>query len=130
MVQTADVGPRSDGVGPGPLFRSLTSGSKKRGLTGISTTAEFAVRMLLARYVAASPLKVHRSQSPTLLALPEIVWVLGRTWVVPKGVPLLCKEGRGEVEILPACPNHGSPARPSLWMPLPLLASPLYRLGT
>jgi hypothetical protein len=65
MVQTADVGPRSDGVGPGPLFRSLTSGSKKRGLTGISTTAEFAVRMLLARYVAASPLKVHRSQSPT-----------------------------------------------------------------
>jgi len=75
------------------------------------------------------------------MVLPEIVWVLGRTWVVPKGVPsdcyclgeggvaslrspLLCKEGRGEVEILPAYTNHGSPARPSLWMPLPLLASP------
>jgi hypothetical protein len=38
--------------------------------------------------------------------------------------PLLCKEGRGEVDILPAYTNHGSPARRSLWMPLPLPASP------
>ena len=30
-----------------------------------------------------------------------------------QGNPLLCKEGRGEVEM-----------RPSLWMPLPLLTSP------
>jgi len=41
-----------------------------------------------------------------------------------QGSPLLCKEGRGEVESLPAYTNQGSPARPSLWMPLPLLASP------
>ena len=65
MVQTAGVGPRSDGAGPGPLFRSLTSGLKRRDSTGISTAAEFAVRMLLARYVAASPPEVHRSHSPT-----------------------------------------------------------------
>ena len=38
--------------------------------------------------------------------------------------PLLCKEGPGEVELLPAYMNHGSPARPGLWMPLPLHASP------
>src|SRR3990170_1349129 len=61
-----------------------------------------------------------------------------------QGSPLLCKEGRGEVEILPAYTNPGpacapacpagavgrcphadrSPARPSLWMLLPLLTSP------
>ena len=41
-----------------------------------------------------------------------------------QGNPLLCKEGRGEVESLPAYTNQGSPARPSLWRPLPLLASP------
>jgi len=76
------------------------------------------------------------------MAPPEIVWVLGRTSVVPKGVsspnllrsgggggvfsqsPLLCKEGPGEVEIWPAYTNHGSPERPSLWMLLPLLTSP------
>ena len=41
-----------------------------------------------------------------------------------QGSPLLCKEGRGEVESLPAYTNQGSPARPSPWMPLPLRASP------
>ena len=41
-----------------------------------------------------------------------------------QGSPLLCKEGRGEVESLPAYTNQGPPTRPSLWMPLPLLASP------
>jgi hypothetical protein len=29
------------------------------------------------------------------LALPEIVWVLGRTWVVPKGVPSFVRRGEG-----------------------------------
>ncbi len=38
-----------------------------------------------------------------------------------QGSPLLCKEGYGEVEILPAYTNQASPARPSLRMPLPLL---------
>jgi hypothetical protein len=28
-------------------------------------------------------------------ALPEIVWVLGRTWVVPKGVPSFVRRGEG-----------------------------------
>jgi hypothetical protein len=28
-------------------------------------------------------------------ALPEIVWVLGRTWVVPKGVPSFVRRGWG-----------------------------------
>jgi hypothetical protein len=41
-----------------------------------------------------------------------------------EGSPLLCKEGRGEVESWPAYTNHGSPARHSLWMLLPLLTSP------
>ncbi len=41
-----------------------------------------------------------------------------------QGSPLLCKEGGGEVDILPADPNHASPVRPSLGMPLPLPASP------
>ena len=41
-----------------------------------------------------------------------------------QGSPLLCKEGRGEVESLPAYTNQGSPARPSIRMPLPLLVSP------
>jgi len=41
-----------------------------------------------------------------------------------QGSPLLCKEGRGEVESLPAYTNHGPATRPSLWMPLPPLASP------
>jgi hypothetical protein len=27
--------------------------------------------------------------------LPEIVWVLGRTWVVPKGVPSFVRRGEG-----------------------------------
>jgi hypothetical protein len=40
-----------------------------------------------------------------------------------QGSPLLCKEGRGEVDILPAYTNQVPPARPSLWMPLPLPAS-------
>ena len=31
-----------------------------------------------------------------------------------QGSPLLCKEGRGEVEILPAYTNQGPPARHSL----------------
>jgi hypothetical protein len=28
-------------------------------------------------------------------ALPEIVWVLGRTWVVPEGVPSFVRRGEG-----------------------------------
>jgi hypothetical protein len=44
--------------------------------------------------------------------LPEIVWVLGRTWVVPKGVPSFVKRG------------WGGRKRHSLWMLLPLLTSP------
>ena len=56
-------------------------------------------------------------------ALQEIVWLRGRTWVVPKGVPSFVRGG-GEVESLPAYPNHGSSARPRPWMRLPLPASP------
>ena len=62
------------------------------------------------------------SAIPTMV-LPEFMWVFGRTWVVPKGVPSFVRGG-GEVESLPAYTNHGSPARPSLWMLLPLLTSP------
>jgi len=31
----------------------------------------------------------------TTVALPEIVWVLGRKWVVPKGVPSFVRRGEG-----------------------------------
>ena len=34
-------------------------------------------------------------QSNVYMALPEIVWVLGRTWVVPKGVPSFVRRGWG-----------------------------------
>jgi len=30
-----------------------------------------------------------------LKALPEIVWFIGRTWVVPKGVPSFVRRGEG-----------------------------------
>jgi len=33
--------------------------------------------------------------SNNIMALPEIVWVLGRTWVVPKGVPSFVRRGEG-----------------------------------
>jgi hypothetical protein len=33
--------------------------------------------------------------SPGFSGLPEIVWVLGRTWVVPKGVPSFVRRGAG-----------------------------------
>jgi hypothetical protein len=35
------------------------------------------------------------SKAVTSLALPEIVWGLGRTWVVPKGVPSFVRRGEG-----------------------------------
>src|SRR3989304_5358845 len=59
-----------------------------------------------------------------LMALPEIVGGFGRAGGGPKGVPFFGRGGGGEVEGLPAYTNQGPPARPSLWMPLPLLASP------
>src|SRR3989304_10460302 len=46
-----------------------------------------------------------------------------------QGSPLLCKEGRGEVEIWPAYTNHGSPARHSPWCLYPSLCLPLQRGG-
>src|SRR3989304_2735229 len=51
----------------------------------------------------------------------------GRGWFPRESPPPDCYcrgEGRGEVESLPAYTNQGPPTRPSLWMPLPLLASP------
>src|SRR3972149_196084 len=51
----------------------------------------------------------------------------GRGWFPRESPPPDCYcrgGGRGEVESLPAYTNQGPPTRPSLWMPLPLLASP------
>jgi hypothetical protein len=35
------------------------------------------------------------NRPPILLVLPEIVWVLGRTWVVPKEIPSFVRRGVG-----------------------------------
>src|SRR3990172_3484855 len=55
-------------------------------------------------------------------------WFLeGHGWFPRESPPPDCYcrgEGRGEVEGLPAYTNQVPPARPSLWMPLPLPASP------
>src|SRR3972149_5269499 len=47
--------------------------------------------------VITYPLRGGCSPFPGLFypALPEIVWVLGRTWVVPKGVPSFVRRGLG-----------------------------------
>jgi hypothetical protein len=55
--------------------------------------------------------------------LPEIVWVLGRTWVVPKGVPSFVRRGWGGRKLAglhqPRLSRETQPL-----VPLPLLASP------
>src|SRR3990172_974830 len=60
--------------------------------------------------------------SLTKMALPEIVWVLGRTSVVPKGVPSprLLLSGGGA---------WGGRKRPSLWMRLTPPPSPSPHAG-
>jgi hypothetical protein len=58
------------------------------------------LRKLLACTVLAYP-RIRNVNFPSsanskpLWVLPEIVWVLGRTWVVPKGVPSFVRRGAG-----------------------------------
>jgi hypothetical protein len=42
-----------------------------------------------------APVKAVGDEPYKKRALPEIVWVLGRTWVVPKGVPSFVRKGWG-----------------------------------
>jgi hypothetical protein len=80
------------------LFRTSVRICPLRGPPGL-----FATKISPAEYNVseeAKPLSQGESGVPDgcgeiFGALQEIEWVLGRTWVVPKGVPSFCKEGVG-----------------------------------
>src|SRR3990172_9512111 len=86
------------------------------------------LRKLLACTVLAHP-RIRNVNFPSF-ANSKPLWFFrkscgfleGRRWFPREPPPY--KGGGGEVEIWPAYTNQGSPARPSLWMPLPLPASP------